>query len=472
MSAVALARSRAPDPRRAAGPALALAALAALAAAGDDPAAEAQHELERGLEHVAAGRYERARDAYQRVLRRWPDSPAARQARARLDPNGLLGWADLVRHGPAEERIDVVVLGDGYTFEQQNAFDDVAADLPRTLERSPVFGEYFAAFNFLRGNAVSAEAGLDGYGREASTALGGRTIEQTNAAHVAVDPYRARALAARVPGGEGLAIAVVKRGGAAGTAAPGVATIGGSHFQTLLHEWGHAFADLGDEYAVDRGFERHLPAPRVNVALTDDPARVPWAHWIAAGASGIGTYEGAAGRVQGVWRPQASNCVMNEGGLFFCAPCREAIVLAIYDRFDPILALAPREAALDDAGELALERPVVLQASVFAPASHDLEAAWWVLPEDRAPAPAQETRPRSERGPLAALDLEPVQGWQRARGGRSELRLDPRALAPGRWRLVLRVRDTTRLPEEELPWVLKDERDLLRSERSLVLRVP
>ena len=44
-------------------------------------------------------------------------------------------------------------------------------------------------------------------------------------------------------------------------------------------------------------------------------------------------------------------------------------------------------------------------------------------------------------------------------------------LEPGRYRLVARARDDTRLFGERFPWVLKDERGLLESERAWWIRV-
>ena len=49
---------------------------------------------------------------------------------------------------------------------------------------------------------------------------------------------------------------------------------------------------------------------------------------------------------------------------------------------------------------------------------------------------------------------------------------NPAGRKPGRYRVVCRVRDTTLLAGEEWPWVLRDERHLLRSERAWWVVVP
>ena len=82
-------------------------------------------------------------------------------------------------------------MGDGFELSKQNSFDDIAGDVAKRFERDSVLGEYYAYFNFVRANVVSEEAGIDGFGREASTALGGRVLEQTVAGLCAVDHVQA-----------------------------------------------------------------------------------------------------------------------------------------------------------------------------------------------------------------------------------------------------------------------------------------
>jgi hypothetical protein len=45
-------------------------------------------------------------------------------------------------------------------------------------------------------------------------------------------------------------------------------------------------------------------------------------------------------------------------------------------------------------------------------------------------------------------------------------------LEPGRWRLVVRVKDDARPRGEKHPWVLRDPNGLLESERAWWIRVP
>ena len=96
---------------------------------------------------------------------------------------------------------------------------------------------------------------------------------------------------------------------------------------------------------------------------------------------------------------------------------------------------------------------------------------WWVLPEHLAPPPP--ARPqgvlfgdRRDRGALAIIENEPTAETKPDKAGVHRFTLDPTSLRAGRWRVVCRARDTTILPGEKWPWVLKDSRGLLESERA------
>jgi hypothetical protein len=255
----------------------------------------------------------------------------------------------------------------------------------------------------------------------------------------------------------------------------------------LIHEFGHAFTGLFDEY-VKSNYERHVARPvepalrGINVSGTPDPKLVPWAHWITARHPSIGVYEGAAGQVRDAWKPVASGCVMDDGE-FFCAVCREAIVLRIYSLVDPIDAVDPPPHAFGSKEVLVLTgAPIEIQVRVLKPASHSLEVRWWVLPPERLPHsanpgdsvsddPGRHFFDRRERGRLTKIVDRPRATSRQNLTGVHTLRLMRSELEQGRYRVICRVRDTTRLRDEEWPWVLKDEHGVLESERAWWLYV-
>lgn len=459
-----------------------LLSLAAAAAPQEpaDPAAAAQAMLAQAEELAAAAKYLPAWNKYRNLVRRHPGTAAAAVAARRAGgANGYLGWTDIARTGPSANRVDVVVMGDGYELTKQDSLDRYANYVPDLFERHRVFGEYYSYHNFLRANVYSAESGIDGYGRDFDTALGAGNVNKRAGGHVGVDRARVMAMLDEMPEHDGLAIVFV-RGTAPGTGGGGVATIAGRpESDTLIHEWGHAFGGLGDEYSDDVGYTGD-PRESVNVSTDADPARVPWRHWIEAGVKGVGVHQGAAGRAQGAYKPTVRGCAMQDGREF-CVVCREALVLRIYSLVDPIESCAPAAQAMERAGgveALLAEAPLDFELHVMRPESHRIDARWWVLPAEQAP-PEPEPRDRrypagdrGRRGPLEPIDAEPADTTRATAQGLHRFRFDPAQWPPGVYRVVARARDDTVLPGEDHPWVLRDEEGLLESERAWWVRVP
>jgi len=423
-------------------------------------------------------RYQDAVRLYQLIARKFPETEAGKLAARRTQPSCFLSSVPLVDHGPSENRVDVALMGDGYTLAHQDMFDDLADDVPPLFEKQRTFREYYSYFNFRRFNLVSKDDNVDGYGREEDTALGGRVLG-TIQGHVGIDPTLVRKMLDEVQPHDGLAIVFV-RAGILGTAGAGIATIGGRSAATTIHEFGHSFGRLGDEYATQT-HERGTVGRAPNVSDTDVPADVPWAHWIEAKAKGVGIYEGAAGQVRDAWKPTASGCVM-ENGEFFCPPCREALVLRIYSFVDPIEWTNQPHYPREHPASLTIDQAFTFEVHVMKPESHALEVRWWIFPEENAPRESNGTDPRYATGPLRRgretrgalwpIEEKPIVYTHVNRTGIHELTVKAADLAPGRYRVICRARDTTHLRGEKLPWVLRDEYDLLQSERAWWIEIP
>lgn len=447
-----------------------------------DPLVRSQEMLEEAESLASKSKYTAAWNKYRNIIRRYGDTPAGAVATRRAGgTNGWLGWADLLRHGPSSNRVDVVVLGDGYELTKQESLDRYAKYVPDLFERHRVFGEYFEYHNFLRGNVFSGESGIDGNGRDFDTALGATNSNPRHGGHASVDRGRVMAMLDEMPEHDGLAIVFV-RGTAPGTGGGGVATIAGRpESDTLIHEWGHAFGGLGDEYSDDVGYTGD-PRQSVNVSTSEDPAQAPWRHWIEAGVKGVGVHQGAAGRAKGAYKPTVKGCAM-QNGRDFCVVCREALVLRIYSRVDPIDDCVPAAQPLDRSAEdgdgpLHAASPLEFEVWTMQPERHHLGVRWWVLAPDAVPAdPVSRNRryppgDRGRRGPLRPIEAEPLDETRPNVRGRHRFRFDPEEWEPGLYRVVARARDDTVVPGDKHPWVLKDEEGLLESERAWWVQVP
>ena len=418
---------------------------------------------------------------YRRIVEKHPESAVAPIAERRTEPTAFIGWADVVRSGPSANRVDVVIMGDGYTLGHQRAFDELAEDVPAMFDRDEVFEEYFDYLNFIRANLVSKDDGVDGYGREEDTALDAY-VAPTVQEHVAVKGDAVRKMLAELPEHDGVAICFV-RAGLHGTGGNGWAAIGGRQESTVIHEWGHAFASLGDEYTEYTG-HRGTVRERPNVSSSNDPDRVPWKHWLQADARGVGIYEGADGRVKGAFKPTSAGCVMGEEPQRFCVVCREALVLSIYRYVDPIDGASPEpfsktnyELLFQRRPEHSRNRPAhEFEVRVMRPKSHHLEVSWWVVPLDKGenvtpPDLVAGASDRKLRPALEPFTQKPDKTSDYTKTGVHEFELDPDDYEPGRYQVICRVRDTTEIRGEKLPWVLKDEWGLLESERMWIVQV-
>lgn len=454
-------------------PRLLLAALAALAPGDDDAARRA---LDEAAELVRRGRFEDAVRRYAALAEEHPGTEAAAVAARRAAPNALLGWRPLAEAGPSENRLDLVLSGDGYELAHLDAFAGRATDAWRVLTRDEVVAEYEGYFDVWLAFVASAEGGIDAFGRSYDTAFDARDSGKTGH-DVDLDRDRARALLSELPAWDGLALVLV-RVGERGTGADGIGAVAERDVIAVRRVLGGALAGLADEIEEEQGvYTAPFAAP--NISTTEDAARVPWAHWLAAGAPGVGVYPGGIGRVSGVWKPVASECAMNDSG-DYCRVCREAMVLALHRFVDPVESADPPPQPSDAApdGDLAADGRLELTVRAMTPAKHALEVAWYVLPEHGAP-PAPAPRPgsaelpdRRARGPLAPIDVEPVRRGKVDKRGHAAFAPDTSRLAPGRYRVVCRVTDPTRVRGDKLPWVLADPDGLLQSERGWWIRVP
>ncbi len=444
---------------------LALTALFQGAAPGDEAAAE--RLLAEAGEKVAKHAYDEALRLYAKLAKEHAGTEAGAVGARRSSANALLGWLPLGRSAPSANRVELVVTGDGYTAKYLEALAKNAADVPKMLAHSNVLEEYASYFAFTFAPVVSREDGVDAHGRAFDTAFEARDTGKLEH-DVDVDRARVEALLAEIPDWMGLAIVLVRLG-ERGTGSAGTVAVGERDPVSLLRAFGSAFAGLGDELTSDQGVFSPI-GEHPNISASNDPASVPWAHWIERGVPGIGLYPGGLGRATGVWKPVSTDCAMNDEESY-CPVCREAIVLAIHRYVDPIESVAPpaHELSTSPEGDLGAARKLEFEVTVMTPASHALEVAWYVVPERGVPRAAKPNpgalADRRARGPLPKFAVEPRATSKPDRKGVARFELDASLLEAGRHRVVCRVADRTLVKGEKWPWVLADRDGLLESER-------
>ena len=312
----------------------------------------------------------------------------------RSAPPKLNVWA-VIENGPPRDKVDLLLLGDGYTAAEMDKWHRDARRLTELLFAASPFKEHRRDFNVWAIDTPSAESGVarpsDGVYRRSAVgaaydAFGSERYVLT------MDNKRLREIAAAAPY-EFIEIVVNDRKYGGGGIFNLYATVAADNAFTpyvFVHEFGHHFAGLADEYytsdvAYSSGGER--PEPWEPNA-TADPNAGKWRDLVSAGAglptlwpkpefermqqevqerrrairaahrpetemealfaeererdsrllaSGpnagkVGAFEGAMYEARGYYRPQQDCIMFTRDEVGFCAVCRRAIerVIAMY----------------------------------------------------------------------------------------------------------------------------------------------
>jgi hypothetical protein len=282
----------------------------------------------------------------------------------------------IVDSGPANQRWNLVVLGDGY---QEAQLGQYAADVQRFIDAllatSP-FDELRPGINVFRVDVASTDAGADdpiacgGSGTAARTYFDASFCNNGIRRLLLVDNLTAITTASSAVPEWTLAMVLVNSpvyGGAGGAVATFSLASGAEEIG--IHEAGHTAFGLADEYeyyqgcGVDTDRDRHPAAEPAepNVTINTDTATLKWGHLVEAGTpvpttrnadctvcdpqgnpqpvGTVGLYEGAHYYHCDSYRPEF-NCKMRALGQSFCAVCRQQIrvVLGPYQPTAPVVA--------------------------------------------------------------------------------------------------------------------------------------
>lgn len=265
--------------------------------------------------------------------------------------------------GDPANRINLVLLGDGYRQQDQAKLTRDAQAWLAAFKGAAPYGNYAGYFNVKLVHVVSREDGADngmhGPGVARDTALGAAFQNASPAGEppddrlLVVDNARALAVAsAHVPECTKVLVMVNDANyGGSGGAVP-VFSVHPESGLIALHELGHSFGGLADEYAT--GDTSPLPESLEaypNVTAQRNPALIKWKAWIEGGTplptpeawadpDCLGLFEGAYYHASGVFRPR-HNCRMRSLDDTFCDVCGEAIIRGVYGHVSPIDGASP-----------------------------------------------------------------------------------------------------------------------------------
>lgn len=226
-------------------------------------------------------------------------------------------------NGPFANRVDVVILGDGYRAAEMAKFrTDAAAFATRLMATAP-FSSYRRSFNITRVETPSVESGA-GQGRAKNTVYGAYFGCFSIQRLLCVNDTKVTAMiAAHLPTTRRDMVVVLvndaEYGGSGGRYA--VASTHPLASEIMLHEIGHSFGNLDDEYVDQFNCGRYTNPWGFNVTRASTRTGVPWARWIASTTAvptpisftGPGVFEGAFFCATGWYRPTADSMMRTLG---------------------------------------------------------------------------------------------------------------------------------------------------------------
>lgn len=266
-------------------------------------------------------------------------------------------FTTLLDNGNSKNRLDVAIIGDGYTAGQQAMFRGDAQEIVDAFQQIEPMRTYIKHFNFHRIDVLSAESGTDDPHvdppAKPRTALDTFFSPLAERRLIGPDPWVMMvATMAGVPWDKILVVVnAPRRGGATlATMTVAYASRNSSDFpRIMIHEAGHTIARLIDEYKGDLpdvDFAKGWSLPNILPwSNADTNAKRPkWWRWLTPGVplptpnsvvdpNVVGAFEGATYTSFGVYRPQR-RCLMRSHSADFCKVCTEQWIEAIYRRSD------------------------------------------------------------------------------------------------------------------------------------------
>jgi hypothetical protein len=300
----------------------------------------------------------------------------------------------VIANGPPRDKVDLLLLGDGYTAAGMDKWHRDAKRLAEMLFAASPFRERRRDFNVW---AIDTPADAGGVSRPSDgvyrrTPLGAAYDALGSERYVlTTDNRRMREIAAAAPY-EFIEIVVNDRKYGGGGIFNLFATVSADNAFTpyvFVHEFGHHFAGLADEYYTsDVAYAKQTARPEPwEPNVTADPKAGKWKDLIAAGTPlptpwpkpefeakereiqkrrreiraqqrpeqemedlfreeralltrllggkrPVGAYEGAMYEAQGYYRPQADCIMFTRDEVGFCAVCRRSInrIISMYAR--------------------------------------------------------------------------------------------------------------------------------------------
>jgi len=300
-------------------------------------------------------------------------------------------------NGPTANRINLVVLSEGYTASQLGQFLIDARNAVSNLLVTLPYREYSNYFNAFAISVASTQSGSDHY--TPTVTLVNTYFNSTYDSYgldrlITIPPNDRDGIYAH---GQGKVDALLQSlmpeydlvillvndpqyGGSGGTTL--LSSINTSSPEILRHESGHTFAGLADEYTS--AYPGWIAVEYPNATAQTSRPLIKWGTWIntatpvptpqtSSYALVVGLFQGAEYQTTGWYRPKL-DCKMNHLGTNFCEVCGEQLVKSTYMRINSIDSFSPVSTNV----LVSSAQPVPFAAVALRPATHNLAFQWFM----------------------------------------------------------------------------------------------
>ncbi|MEP7109669.1 MAG: M64 family metallopeptidase [Ferruginibacter sp.] len=256
----------------------------------------------------------------------------------------------LMRNGERGNRINLVYLSDGYQAAQLPTYITNATTINDAFFAQSPFVQYKDYFNSYAIRVPSVDSGAKHPGTASDeSSSGGQPVANPDnnfqstfdffSIHRLLVPLNSaginNALASNLPDYTQAFIVVNSPyyGGSGGSYA--TASADGSSAEVAIHEIGHSFASLADEYWAGDSYA----GEKANMTATSNPRTVKWKSWVGINDIGVYAY-GTSGTPANWYRPHQT-CKMQYLGYPFCSVCTERFIDVFHQRVNMIDARTP-----------------------------------------------------------------------------------------------------------------------------------
>ncbi|MGH8016407.1 MAG: M64 family metallopeptidase, partial [Candidatus Zixiibacteriota bacterium] len=269
----------------------------------------------------------------------------------------------LLNNGPSDKRLNMVFFAEAYTGGQQSQFDADAVDLMNymlTVSPLSAYSSYFNVYSiFVASNQSGSDHPATGIFRDTYFNSSYDSFGITRLITIPPNNFDGNAangegrvttlLTTYVPDYDIVVLIVndPEYGGSGGSYA-----ITSTHFaapEVVVHELGHSFGNLTDEYEDFTPGYSGYEAP--NATAETVRQLIKWTAWILPTTpvptpeivlweEKVGLFEGCVYETSGWYRPKL-NCKMRALDVPFCEICSEQIVKSVYNFLSPVEDFAP-----------------------------------------------------------------------------------------------------------------------------------